>query len=237
MTHFVEDGRNGAGGRASDLLLASGAADDSFAFTAEVAGIEVEVDVVGLGGERDELDVGKRVVELPDGGGEIGEIAGARGDDVWNLILVADFGPEVLRVVDAEGRQRALRIDGFHFFEDDVALKDGFAVLHDVGDRHAAVKSLAYLLCVREWSDGEEEKDGAQQSAGAAQSLVGHRETSGGELRVFRGGRCQFGPKTKRMSSFRIFIATEDASSCKLPTLQELAHRVCVLCFGESTYY
>jgi len=59
MTHFVEDGGNGASGGASDLLLASGAADNSFAFTTEVAGIEVEVDVVGLGGERDELNIRK----------------------------------------------------------------------------------------------------------------------------------------------------------------------------------
>src|ERR1700720_1507561 len=105
MSHFVENGADGAGVEgstgASDLLCTAGAADSGFALGAVVGGIEVEVDVVGFSGAGDEFDVGKSAVELGDGVIEIGEIAATGGDDVGNLVLIADFGPQVLGVIDA----------------------------------------------------------------------------------------------------------------------------------------
>lgn len=142
------------------MLCAAGAADGGFALRAVVVGIEVEVDVVGFTGASDKFDVGKSAVELGDGGIEIAEIAAAGGDDIGNLVLIANFGPQVLAVSDAggvgvEGRPLASGIDGLDFLEDDIALENGFAVLDDVGDGPAAVKSLADLLCGRRWRDGD----------------------------------------------------------------------------------
>ena len=87
---------------------------------------------------------------MGDSGIEIAEIAAAGSDDVGNLVLIANFGPQVLGVsdaggVDVRGKPLVLGIDGVDFLKDDIALEDGFAVLNDVGDRHAAVKSLDLL--------------------------------------------------------------------------------------------
>ncbi len=125
-------------------------ADGGFALRAVVAGIEVEVDVVGFSGASDEFDVEKSAVELGDSGIEIGKIAAAGSDDVGNLVLIANFGPQVLAVsdasgVDVRGRQLTLGSDGLDFLEYDIALEDGFAVLDHVGDGHAPVNALDLL--------------------------------------------------------------------------------------------
>ncbi len=132
-------------------MLSPGAADSRFALAIVVVGIEEEVDVVGFSGAGDELDVGERAVELGDSGIEIGQIAAVGLNDVGNLVLTANLGPQVFAVsdaegVDTEGRQLALGTDWIDFLEDDIALENGFAVLDNVGDGPAAVKSLAGLL-------------------------------------------------------------------------------------------
>ena len=127
-------------------------AEGGFALSAVIVGIEVEVDVVGLRRASDELDVGKRAVELGDGAIEIGEIAAADGDDVGNLVLITNSRPQVLVVSDAkriyaERRLRLLGIDGVNLVEDDVALEDGLAVLDDIGHGKASVNTTADLPC------------------------------------------------------------------------------------------
>src|SRR6202011_544853 len=87
---------------------------------------------------------------------EIGKIAAPRSDDVGNLVLITNFGPEVLCVGDADGinvggidlggRQLVLGIDGVDFLEDDVALENSFAAFDDVGHRHASIKAVHRLF-------------------------------------------------------------------------------------------
>ena len=160
MSHFVKNRGDRAWVErstcASDLLWAADAANARFALRAVIIRIKVEVDVIGFRGAGDKFDVGESIIELGDGGIEIGEVAASGGDDVRNLVLITNLGPPVLCVGDADGinvggvdlggRQLVLGVDGVDFLEDDVSLENSFAVLDDVGHGHASIKAVHRLF-------------------------------------------------------------------------------------------
>ena len=105
MSHFMQDRRHGAIGLAADLLHATLTANGRLALASRLGGIKEEVYKVGLGGARDELNVRERLVELRDRSIEVGKVRRSRGDDVGNLKLIANLGPEKLRIVSPERRK------------------------------------------------------------------------------------------------------------------------------------
>src|SRR5580698_8496424 len=135
MSHFMQNGRCGAGSGAADNLFAAHHAFVGLADSAGVAGIKIEVDVVSLAGVGHELnDARKRIVERGDGIVEVGQISRRRVDGVRNLSDAADFRPKIS--VISYAHTQALRTVGrcVDVIEENVALIDRLAAAIFFGD-------------------------------------------------------------------------------------------------------
>src|ERR1035441_2227731 len=100
MADLVANPGERAVDRATDELLSPRHALVGFAVAAEVAGIEVEGDIVRLVGLRYELDdAAQSAVDVTDDGSQDG---GAGLDGVGDLIDSANGGPQLRDVADGE---------------------------------------------------------------------------------------------------------------------------------------
>ncbi len=100
MAQLVQERPQTAIDPAAGYLFTAGTADNGIARSAVIGWVEIEVNVIGLRGPRNELDnAGESSVELLEGRAEI---CSARGSDVGNFRNAQTiFRPEILGVSNA----------------------------------------------------------------------------------------------------------------------------------------
>src|ERR1700733_10293424 len=157
----MKDGAESAGTGAADLLLFSGTAYGRVTHPAEVIGVEVEISVVGLGSARDKSNICERIVELRDGRVKVRLVSRCWIDNVGNLKLITNLGPEVLGISNPKRkRHRPPRVDGVNLLENDISLENRFSVRKRVSNRHTTVNTVADLLSSGRAYCEVENKDG-----------------------------------------------------------------------------